>query len=60
MMKRYEMETHYGVNIKVEEDDSIVNLLETAAIYLRDPECNSVKIWDLETKQQILNYEERM
>ena len=37
MMKRYEMETHYGVNIKVEEDDSIVNLLETAAIYLRDP-----------------------
>ena len=55
---QYQVVTIYedGV-IKSEAADSIVSILEAAAIYLRDPACWKVRIYDTFKQKLIFEYE---
>ena len=55
---QYQIVTIYedGI-IKTEAANSIVPILEAAAIYLRDPACWKVRIYDLFKQKLIFEYE---
>lgn len=57
MEKHFALYTIYNDRTEKEEkSDSIINILEAAAIYLRDPNCRHVIIEDLQKDEFIFNF----
>lgn len=53
----YTITTSYSDCVKIERGSDIVKLLQAAAIYLMDPDCYAVTIFDFEKQIEILNFE---
>jgi hypothetical protein len=54
---RYQLVTVYEDQCsKTEGGDDLIVLLETAAIYMRDPDCEAVEIYDFEKECKILDF----
>lgn len=54
---RYQLVTVYEDQCsKTEGGDDPIVLLETAAIYMRDPDCAAVEIYDFEKEYKILDF----
>lgn len=54
---RYTLMTLYEPDsTKTEGTNDFIAALEAAAIYLRDPDCYMVKIWDNDTGDFLLDY----
>ena len=54
---KYSITTVYSDCMKVEHSNDIVKTLNAAAIYLMDPDCCAITIFDFENKNDILNFE---
>ena len=54
---RYQLVTVYEDQYsKTEGSNDPIALLETAAIYMRDPDCEAVEIYDFEKECKILDF----
>lgn len=54
---RYQLVTVYEDQCsKTEGGDDPITLIETAAIYMRDPDCEGVEIYDFQEERNILDF----
>lgn len=53
----YTLTTSYSDMVKVERNSDLSTLLQAAAIYLMDPDCYAVTIFDFKKQIEILNFE---
>lgn len=54
---KYSITTSFNDYMKVEHTDDIVKALNAATIYLMDPDCHAVTIFEIQTQTKILDYE---